>query len=145
MNTIQSYPAKFTQDDDGGILVTFPDLPEALTDGATLEAAYVEAADCLEEAIAGRISDGEDIPKPGKSTRNTYLIPLSAQFAMKVLMYQAWRESGMTKTELANRIGINEKEMRRMLDPHYGTKLSTMEKAMNTLGYRINIGLKKIA
>ena len=39
---LDSYIAKF-QDDDGAILVTFPDLPEAITGGATEEEAFANA------------------------------------------------------------------------------------------------------
>ena len=50
-----SFPAKFTPDEsDGGFVVTFQDLPEAITQGDSMEQALAEAADCLEEAMLGR-------------------------------------------------------------------------------------------
>ena len=48
------YPAKL-QRHARSVLVRFPDFPEALTEGADEHDALVQAADCLEEAIAGRI------------------------------------------------------------------------------------------
>jgi antitoxin HicB len=59
-----AYPARFTPDADGRIQVRFPDFPEALTDGADEAEAMAEAADCLAEAIASRVADGEAIPQP---------------------------------------------------------------------------------
>ncbi len=57
------YPAIFTPDaKDGGFVVTFVDIPEAITQGETEEEAWHEAADCLEEAIANRIVTGLSIP-----------------------------------------------------------------------------------
>ena len=57
------YPALLTTDEkDGGFVVTFRDLPEAITQGNSLEEALNEAADCLEEAIALRIDDKLEIP-----------------------------------------------------------------------------------
>ncbi|HHQ41620.1 MAG TPA: type II toxin-antitoxin system HicB family antitoxin, partial [Chromatiales bacterium] len=54
-----AYPARLTPDkQDGGYVVTFRDVPEAITQGDDLEGALREAADCLEEAIAGYIDDG---------------------------------------------------------------------------------------
>jgi antitoxin HicB len=48
-----SFAAVLTPDTvDGGFVVTFRDLPEAITQGDTQQQALVEAADCLEEAIA---------------------------------------------------------------------------------------------
>jgi antitoxin HicB len=58
------YEVKLSRDEDGRYLVRFPDIPEALTDGATREEALAEAADALAEALAGRINRGDNIPKP---------------------------------------------------------------------------------
>jgi predicted RNase H-like HicB family nuclease len=53
------YPARFTPDaQEGGFVVTFVDLPEAITQGETIEEAWQEATDCLEEAMANRIVTG---------------------------------------------------------------------------------------
>jgi antitoxin HicB len=57
------YPAKLRRQ-GRSVLVRFPDLPEALTEGRDEHDALVQAADCLEEAIAGRILRGEVIPVP---------------------------------------------------------------------------------
>ena len=59
-----AYPADIRADDDGRFVVKFPDLPEALTDGATFDEALLEASDCLSEALAGRLVGKEPIPKP---------------------------------------------------------------------------------
>jgi predicted RNase H-like HicB family nuclease len=59
------FPATLTPDkQDGGFIVTFRDLPEAITQGDSIEQSLFEAADCLEEAIAARIDDKLDIPEP---------------------------------------------------------------------------------
>ena len=64
-----TYPAVFTPDEDGGFVVTFPDVPEAITQGDTIEECLAEAIDCLEEAIATHISEGLKVPTPSKSPR----------------------------------------------------------------------------
>ena len=58
------YPARFQPDRSGEIIVSFQDLPECLTSGTNEAEALMEARDALEEAIAGRIDDGEPIPVP---------------------------------------------------------------------------------
>ena len=57
------YPAKVEPDTEGRYLVTFRDLPEAATDGATLDEALAEARDCLDSVLMFRIKYGEDIGK----------------------------------------------------------------------------------
>lgn len=58
------YPVELERDEEGRNVVTFPDLPGAVTDGESVEQALSEAADCLEEAIAFRIKSGLPIPPP---------------------------------------------------------------------------------
>jgi antitoxin HicB len=60
----KAYPAKLIVDADGRIQVRFPDFPEAMTDGADEAEAMAEAADCLAEAIASRVADGDVVPQP---------------------------------------------------------------------------------
>jgi antitoxin HicB len=67
-----AYPVTLTPDEtDGGFVVTFVDLPEAITQGETVEEALVEAADALDEAIAGRLLRGDPIPSPSPAASLT--------------------------------------------------------------------------
>jgi antitoxin HicB len=134
------YPALLTADQkDGGFVVTFRDLPEAITQGDSLEQALNEAADCLEESIAMRIDDKLEIPQPSQLKHGEYLVAVPAQTALKAALNLAMREKGMSKVELANTLNIHEKEVRRILDPHHVTKLSTMERTLVVLGQRIEL------
>lgn len=135
-----NYPAHFKPDrKDGGFIITFRDLPEAITQADTLEDGIEEAMDCLEEAIAGRIDDGLDIPKPGKPRKNEQLITLPAHIAIKAALYIAMCEQNINKSELARRMQVDVREVRRMLNPHHGTKLPTMEEALSVLGKQVEL------
>ena len=69
------YPALFKKDKkDSGFVITFRDIPEAITQAESLDACFIESADCLDEAIAGRIDDGLDIPAPSKARRHECMI-----------------------------------------------------------------------
>ncbi len=52
----------------------FPDLPEALTDGATIEEAMNAAADCLTVALSGRLSDELPLPVPSTVEAGQYRV-----------------------------------------------------------------------
>jgi len=137
-----TYPATLTPDEvDGGLTVTFRDVPEAITQGNTVEECLEEAADCLEEAIAGRIRCGEAIPNPTRRKGNESLVPVPLQTAMKAALYLSMRESGISKVELAQQLHIHEKEVRRMLDPHHGTRISAMEHALSVFGKQAELRL----
>ena len=139
-----TYPCRFRKGDDGRYLVIFRDFPEALTDGADLSEAYVESRDCLEEAIAGRINRGEDIPEASNPKRGDTPVPLTPEFVLKVALYKTWKKAGLNKSEFARVIGVDEKEVRRLLDPHYCSKLPNMSDAFAALGKRVVVDIEDI-
>jgi antitoxin HicB len=133
-----NYPVKLTKQKEGGYLVQFPDLPEAITQGENIEDALNEAMDCLEEAIAHRISSKLDIPAPSQRKRCKY-VALPTTFAAKTALYLAMRENKISNTSLAKKLDCDEKEVRRLLDPHYSSKLPRIEEALQILGKRLEV------
>lgn len=139
------YPASFIREPGGGFHVQFPDLPEALTGGDDLDDTRVQAADCLAEAIAGRIRRGDDIPLPSRPERGQYLIGLPLYLAPKLALYLGMRELSIRNTELARRLGVSETVVRRMLDPRHDTKPEKIEAALAALGKRIVVTFEDAA
>ena len=88
-----TYPANFLPEADGrGFHVRFPDLPEALTGGSDLDDTREQAADCLAEALAGRIKRGDEIPKPSKLKRGQHSVTVPLYLAPKLALYLAMKE-----------------------------------------------------
>ena len=139
------YPATLTPDPTGGFMVTFRDWPEAITQGDTLEQALLEAADCLEEAVAARIDDRGEIPASSTRLPEEHGVAVPIQTALKAALFLAVRETGVGPTELARRLGINEKEARRLLDPRHASKAATLERALLAVGRRLAIEVEKAA
>ena len=135
-----SYPVRLTQDPDGGFVVTFPDIPEAITQGEDGPDALAQASDALEEAIAGRIRRGDPIPPPALGA-GLPVVPVPALTAAKAALYLALRNAGISKSELASRLDCDEKEVRRLLDPRHPSKLSRIQKALAALGKGISVRL----
>jgi antitoxin HicB len=117
VQTTLAWPVALTSDDDGRIQVRFPDFPEALTDGADEAEALAEAADCLAEAVAARITDQEDLPAPSPLRRGLHAIPLAPLLAYKAALFSAMRRDGLSESELARRLGLDEEDVRRLIDP----------------------------
>jgi antitoxin HicB len=134
------YPARFKPDTlDGGFVVTFRDLPEAITQGDTRETCLEEAGGALQAALEARIIDGLDIPPPTKAKRGEHLIAVPVQTALKTALYLAMRESGISRVELARKLRIDEKEARRMLDPYHATKAERLEQALAVFGKHVEL------
>ena len=140
--TTLAWPASLVQDDEGRLQVRFPDFPEALTDGADETEALAEAADCLAEAVAARIADGEDLPAPSPLRRGMHAVPLPPVLAYKAALYSAMRRDAISNSELARRLKVDEKDVRRLLDPRYrGSKVERLHAALAGCGVAAQITL----
>jgi antitoxin HicB len=141
-----TYRASFVPEKNGkGLHVRFPDLPEALTGGSGLADTLMQAADCLAEAIAGRITRGDEIPVPSRLKRGQHPVSVPLYLAPKLALYLALREAGMPNTELAKRLGVSETVVRRMLDPKHDTKSEKIQAALAALGKRIVVRFENAA
>lgn len=136
------YYAKF-EPDETGFLVTFPDLPEAITGGKDFEESHANAQDALEVVLLTYVSDSKDIPEPSTSVGVPILV--SAGVAIKIAFIQAFHASGLTRVALAERLGKQETEVRRMLDPYHQTKLGNMEAGLHALGKQLVVSVEDAA
>lgn len=132
-----AYPASFSRDEEGRLLVGFPDFPTAHTDGADAAEAMEEAIDCLGSAIAFLMADKSEVPKPSRLKRGQRLVPVPLWIVTKLALYWAIRELGISQSELARRLNVRETVVRRMLDPTHDTKAEKLQAALEILGKRI--------
>lgn len=58
------YPAILHKAEDGGFWISFPDLPECLTEGNDMQEAYEMSIDALSLCLTSRLAENEDIPAP---------------------------------------------------------------------------------
>ncbi|NLS53873.1 type II toxin-antitoxin system HicB family antitoxin [Hafnia alvei] len=128
------YPVNL-EPDSGGFFVSFPDIPEALTQGDSREDALSMALDALVTAFEFYFEDNRKVPLPSEVTGEFVDVPLSV--ASKVLMLNAFIDSSMTQTELANRMGVKKQEITRLFDLKHATKIDAVQKAMRVLGKRL--------
>jgi antitoxin HicB len=127
------YPARLRRDGPE-IVVSFRDLPECLTSGMNEAEALAEAADALEEAIAGRIVDGDPIPRPSARRAGERRIAVPLAIAAKAALVLAFRDSGLSRLAFARRLGVDDKVVRRMLDLRHATAANRLHKALRQLG-----------
>lgn len=129
-----AYPCLLAQDEDGWLTATFPDVPEAGTDGKTREQALELAEDALAAALAGYVHQRRDIPPAGTRTKGQYLVPVPPVVAAKLALYSAMRAQGITKVALAALLGISEAAVRKLADPDHRSHISQVENALKVLG-----------
>jgi antitoxin HicB len=136
------YAVGMTPAEEGGFVVSCRDLPQLVTQGEDLEHALTEAADAMDEVFAAYMHGGLVLPAPSKPRKGEHVVSPPAETMAKAALYVAMKDAGITKVQLARRLGIDEKEVRRLLDPHYGSKLPRIAQAVEALGRRLVIGLE---
>ncbi len=133
------YPVKIEHDEDGHFVATAVDVPEAITDGATIEEVLQEMSDALGSALAGYSLEGREIPKPLDGAKDTYSVPVAPLVAAKLALRSALQETGITNVELAKRLGISEGAVRRLVDPDHASRLDGVVNALAILGHSLVI------
>ncbi len=139
------YPASFEEDSNGTVLVSFPDIPEAHTCGSDTGEALARAADALETALALYMDFRRDIPSPSRPKRRGRVVALPALAEAKIRLYQAMREEGIAKTELARRLGWHVPQVDRLLDLAHASRLDQIEAAFQALNRTLSITISPAA
>ena len=128
------YPANFKAAEEGGYIVSYPEIPEAHTQGEDVADTMVHAADVLESALDWYLEDGRPIPAPSKPKRGQYMIELPASLSAKVLLMNEMVAQKIRPAELARRLKITPQEVTRLIDVHHATKIDGIAVALKALG-----------
>ena len=141
------YSARFTPDREaGGFVVTFPDIPEAITQGDTEQQAIEYACDVLQMALATYMRRGLEVPTPRKLRGKNYrTISLPALAEAKLSLYVALHQAGLSKADLARRLRCRKSEVDGLLDPGRPSALEVIEAALRVVGKRLVLSLEDAA
>ena len=132
------YPVTLTKDGTN-LLVTFKDIPEAITFGKNEEEALENAIDALETGLSFYVDARKPLPKPSKAKRGQKIIAPSALESAKLGVYQAMMDQGIKKAELARRLGWHMPQIDRLFDLKHSSKFDQIEAAATVLGCHIEI------
>jgi antitoxin HicB len=139
------YPARFTAEEGGAYTVTFPDVPEAITAGHTLEEAVAMAPEALALALTFYTEKNQDLPVAGKLKRGMRPVRVSALNEAKFGLYSALRATGIRKSELARRIGCQRNEVEKLLDIRHRSRLDQIENALTAIGKQLIVDIRDAA
>ena len=142
---MRAYPAALISDPEGGFTVTFRDVPEAITEGDTREEALLRAEDALESALAMYIAAKEALPEPSGEQPGEVMVPLSALKMAKTALYDAMREQGIGRAELARRLRWHLPQVTRVLDLRHTSRMEHVEAALAALGLRLIVDVARAA
>jgi antitoxin HicB len=139
-----SYPAQFTPEGNG-FVVTFPDIPEAITDGDSETEAMEYAADAIVTAFTEYIKRRRAIPPASKARgKDMRTVLLPALEEAKIRLYEAMREAGVRKADLARRMGWQKSQVDRLLDLRHRSRLDYIETALAKLHKRLVVNVEDV-
>ncbi|HEY4067165.1 MAG TPA: type II toxin-antitoxin system HicB family antitoxin [Burkholderiaceae bacterium] len=133
-----SYPARVARD-GAGFMVSFPDIPEALTSAATREAALDMAVDALTTAMDFYFEDRRTVPPPSAQKRGQVLIDLPPSVGAKVLLLNEMLAQGTRPADLARLMNVRPQEINRLTTLRHPTKIDTVAEALKAMGRRLEL------
>ena len=128
------YPCVLHTEEGGGFYVSFPDVRGALTSGKDRAEALAMAEDALVGALGAYCRLRQDIPPPSPIEDGQEQVPVPPLAAAKVALYRAMRQQGVTNVALAERLGLSETAVRRLVNPDHRSHISQVEKALRAVG-----------
>lgn len=138
-----SYPIDFTLDDNDTVMVSFPDVPGALSFGDDEDEAAANAQDALETIFSALIGDRKDIPKASPARGRRVVTP-TLLGSLKLTVYSAMRTRGWRKADLARAMGLNPRQIDRLLDLRHASTVAQLDQALAVCGKRAEVGVREL-
>ena len=139
------YPLTLRPDQNGTLIAQAVDVPGALTVGRDEADALAQATDALVTLFAHLMAEGESIPRPSRPRRGQPVVTLPPLVAAKLAIYDAMRAAGLTQAALAERLGCDPRQVRRLLDLDHRSRLDQLEAALAALGKRLVVEVQDAA
>lgn len=141
---MSTFPVIIERDGEG-FLARFPDIPEALTSGATRQEALEMALDALVTAMEFYFEDRRPVPRPSRPQPGQEVVELPASLSAKVLLLNEMLRQRITASELARRLGTSPQSVNRIIDLDHATKIDTLADAFRALGRKLDIRISRAA
>lgn len=135
-----AYPVVLAPDKkDGGFVVTFVDIPEAITQGDTEEEAMRMAREALETALEFYFDEGRAVPLPSRAKRGQRVVELAASVTAKVILLNEMVHQKVRPAELARRLQTTPQEVNRLTNIRHTSRIDGISAALKALGKTIEI------
>lgn len=135
------YPARFQKEPEGGYFVQFIDIPEAMTDGDTIEEAELNAREALSGILGFRLDNGQEIPYPSLAEGDDVrLIAPDAQVQSALLIRKERGDQPLSV--LARALDTSWPAAQRLENPHHWPTLRQLDRAAAVLGKRLILCLE---
>ena len=130
-----AYPCRIQRNEiEAEYLVSFPDVPEALTSGRDFPEAVEMAGDALVAALCTYVERRLAVPVPSAVMDGQEVVAVHPVAAAKLELYSAMRVQRLTKRALAERLGVSESTVGRLTDPDHRSHIDLVVNALREIG-----------
>src|SRR3546814_20146080 len=126
------YPARIEKD-GAAYVVSFRDIPDALTSSRSQKEALRMASDALVTAMDFYFEDRREVPMPSKPRKGEAMVELSTSVAAKVLLLNAMLSEHVTPATLARKLRTTPQSVTRIVDLLPATKIAPTAEAFKVL------------
>ena len=133
------YPAHIAKDNDA-YLVSFPDLENVITYGASIEEALANAEEALNGCLESDFERNFAIPDPSASdSPEMHQIPVSPHIAVAIILRKL--RADRSQIEIARQLHISYQVYQRLENPRKANPtIKTLEKVARVFGKRVELG-----
>ncbi len=138
------YPVELTPDDNDTLLITFPDVPEAVTFGEDEAEALLMAEDALLVMFSAYMDDRQRIPEPSPLNDRPG-VALKVVASAKIALHNALLEAGKRKADLARMLNLTAIQVDHLLSLYHKSRIEQIETALAVLGKRLIVEMREAA
>ena len=138
------YPVTLARDTNNTYLVTFPDVPGAVTYGDTKEEALTHAVDALLTVFDALMKDRQALPEPSAPSLWGLAVDVPPLESAKIELYRAMHAGHVNKSELARRLDWHLPQVDRVLNIRHGSQLDQLDAAFRALGKRLSVSVEDL-
>ena len=136
------FPVTLTPDEtDDGFVVTFRDIPEAITQAETREDALAMALEALEVAMEFYFEDKRSVPMPSKLKRGELAVELPPSLSAKILLLNEMLKQDIRPAELARRLKTTPHEVNRLTNLRHTSRIDGIADALHAMGRHLDLRL----
>jgi antitoxin HicB len=132
------YPVNLKKDGKF-FLATFPNIPEAISQGKTRQEALQAAQEALETALDFYFDEQRTVPIPSNAKRGQSGIELPPSIAAKVVLMNEMVRQRVRPAELARRLNTSPQAVNRLVNFKYSSKIDGIDEALKALGKTLEV------
>jgi antitoxin HicB len=136
------YPVIIHEDENPGVAVTAPDLPEFNSAGDDVADALLKSVDGIETALSIYVDQRRSIPQASEPEPGQHVLRLPAVTVAKIFLWNEMIERDMRKADLCRLLGLAQTQGDRLVDFLHTSKMEAIEKALAAFGKRLSVSVE---